>query len=453
MARRFARVHILAQSAGPSDDAVDRVNPSNAQTRAIINEETETFIDWTNKVYLRSLSDQNEFIWMSERSGWNHLYRIDAKTGATKNKITQGSWCVRDVLDVDEQEQQIWFSASGVYQHQDPYFIHYGRVNLDGSELVWLTEDDGTHSVSYSPNKKYLIDRFSRVDLPEVTTVRRVRDGSLVCELEQGDWNPLLKTGWRPTVPFQAKGRDGQTDIYGVIYLPTNFDPDKEYPVIEKIYAGPHGSFVPKSFSSMTSERELAELGFIVVQIDGMGTSHRSKAFHDVCWQNIGDSGFPDRILWMQAAAKKFPQMDLSRVGIYGGSAGGQSALRALLAHGDFYKAAVSDCGCHDNRMDKIWWNEQWMGWPIGQHYEEQSNVTNAHRLQGKLLLIVGELDQNVDPASTMQVVDALIKADKDFDLIVVPGAGHGIGSGRYGRRRSRDFFVRHLQGVEPRSR
>ncbi len=261
----------------------------------------------------------------------------------------------------------------------------------------------------------------------------------------------LLATGWQVPERFVAKGRDGQTDIYGVIFRPTNFDPQKQYPVIEKIYAGPHGAFVPKAFESYFGAQAMAELGFMVVQIDGMGTNWRAKAFHNVCWKNLGDSGFPDRIAWLQAAAKKYPQMDLSRVGIYGGSAGGQSALRALLAHGDFYKAAVADCGCHDNRMDKIWWNEAWMGWPVGPHYEEQSNVTQAHKLQGKLLLIVGELDRNVDPASTMQVVNALIKADKDFDLLVVPGGGHGIAESSYGKRRRRDFFVRHLLGVEPR--
>ncbi len=248
-----------------------------------------------------------------------------------------------------------------------------------------------------------------------------------------------------------AKGRDGQTDIYGVIYRPTNFDPRRRYPVIEKIYAGPHGSFVPKRFAPFHGAQATAELGFIVVQIDGMGTSNRSKAFHDVCWKNLGDSGFPDRILWMRAAAKRYPYFDLTRVGIFGGSAGGQSSTRAMLAHGDFYEVAVSDCGCHDNRMDKIWWNELWMGWPVGPHYAEQSNVTNAHKLRGKLLLVVGELDRNVDPASTMQVVDALVKADRDFDLLVIPGAGHGSAESPYGKRRRRDYFVRHLLGVEPR--
>jgi dipeptidyl aminopeptidase/acylaminoacyl peptidase len=237
-----------------------------------------------------------------------------------------------------------------------------------------------------------------------------------------------------------------------VIVRPTNFDARKKYPVVEHIYAGPHSAFVPKAFAShLGVMHDIAELGFIVVQIDGMGTAHRSKAFHDVCWKNLGDSGFPDRIAWIRAAAEKHAEMDISRVGIFGGSAGGQSALRALIAHGDFYKVAVADCGCHDNRMDKVWWNEAWMGWPIGEHYAEQSNVTQAHRLTGKLLLIVGEMDRNVDPASTMQVANALIMADKDFDLLVMPGVGHGAAETPYGRRRRADFLVRNLLGVEPR--
>ena len=248
-----------------------------------------------------------------------------------------------------------------------------------------------------------------------------------------------------------AKGRDGVTDIFGVILRPSNFDPAKKYPVIEDIYAGPQGAYVPKGFGPQVNE--LTELGFIIVQIDGMGTSYRPKKFHDVCWKNLGDAGLPDRVLWIKAAAAKYPQMDISRVGIYGTSAGGQNALGALLTHGDFYKVAVADCGCHDNRMDKIWWNEQWMGWPVGPHYAEQSNVTLASKLQGKLLLMLGEMDRNVDPASTMQVVNALVKADKDFDLVIMPGEGHGIAGSRYGERRLQDFFVRHLHGVEPRGR
>ncbi|WP_199186834.1 prolyl oligopeptidase family serine peptidase [Blastopirellula marina] len=419
--------------------------------RTIVEEVSDTFIDYTNKVHLDELDETNELIWMSERDGWNHLYLIDTKTGEVKNPITSGEWVIRDVEEVDQEKRQIWFTAAGIVPEQDPYYIHHCRVNFDGTGLTMLTEGDGTHTIDYSPDRRFLIDKYSRADMPPVHTLRKVEDGSLVCELETADCSALEKTGWKRTERFVSKGRDGETDIYGVIYFPTNYDPDKKYPVIEYIYAGPHSAFVPKRFSSRSQTRAMAELGFIVVQIDGMGTNWRGKKFHDVCWKNLADSGFPDRILWMEAAAKKFPSMDLSRVGIYGGSAGGQSALGAMLSHGDFYKAAVADCGCHDNRMDKIWWNEQWMGWPIDKHYEEQSNVTNAHKLQGDLFLIVGELDTNVDPASTLQVVNALVKADKDFDFLIVPGAGHGIGSGSYGMRRTRDFFVRKLHGVEPR--
>ena len=429
------------------------VDADTGEPRAIVDEQSKTFIDYAGKQFSHYLDDTNEIIWMSERDGWNHLYLYDAKTGSVKNQITKGPWVVRRVESVDDEKRQIWFEAGGIRPEQDPYYLHLCRVNFDGSGLVVLTEGDGTHEITFSPDRRFLLDRWSRVDLPPVTELRRAEDGKLICELERADWDALIATGWRAPERFVAKGRDGKTDIYGIIIRPSHFDPARTYPVIEKIYAGPQGAFVPKAFGLRNRELAIAELGFIVVQMDGMGTSHRSKAFHDVCWKNLGDSGFPDRILWMKAAAAKYPYMDLTRVGIFGGSAGGQSALRALLAHGDFYKVGVADCGCHDNRMDKIWWNELWMGWPIGPHYEEQSNVTQAHKLQGKLLLTVGELDRNVDPASTMQVVDALIKADKDFDLLIVPGAGHGVGERPYASRRRMDFFVRHLLGVEPPSR
>jgi len=427
------------------------VAPKTGEVTALVNEEPETFVDYAHKVFVRYLDATGEILWMSERDGYNHLYLLDAKTGDVKHQTTKGEWVVRRVDRVDEETRQVWFRAGGIRPEQDPYYIHYCRVDFDGSNLVVLTEGDGTHEIDYSPDKQFFIDRYSRVDMPRVTELRRTDDGSLVCRLEEGDFSELLKTGWQVPERFVAKGRDGKTDIYGVIFRPTNFDPKKRYPVIEKIYAGPHGAHVPKSFRSHYKSQSMAELGFILVQIDGMGTSYRSKAFHDVAWKNLGDAGFPDRILWLKAAAEKYPSMDLTHVGIYGGSAGGQNALRALLAHGDFYHAAVADCGCHDNRMDKIWWNELWMSWPIGPHYEESSNIVHAKNLTGKLLLIVGENDRNVDPASTMQVVNALIKADKDFDLLVMTGVGHGSAETSYGTRRRRDFFVRHLLGVEPR--
>ncbi|MDB6033156.1 MAG: dap4 3 [Verrucomicrobiales bacterium] len=427
------------------------LDATNGGATAIIDEQSSTFISYSGKFFYHPIESTGEIIWMSERDGWNHLYLFDGKTGQVKSQITQGSWVVREVDKVDPQTRQIWFRASGIYPGQDPYYVHYARVNFDGTGLVFFTEGNGTHTVQYSPDRRFIVDSWSRVDHGPVNELRRVDDGKLVFPLETAEWSALTMANWKTPEPFVAKGRDGKTDIYGVIYRPTNFSPDKQYPVIENIYAGPHGSFVPKAFSIVNAMQELAELGFVVVQIDGMGTANRSKAFHDVCCKNLVDAGFPDRILWIKAAANRYPYMDLSRVGIYGTSAGGQSALAGLLTHADFYKAGVADCGCHDNRMDKIWWNEQWMGWPVGPHYAEQSNVTLAKHLQGKLLLMWGELDKNVDPASTMQVVNALIKADKDFELLVVPGAGHGVAGSPYGRRRLEDFFVRHLLKVEPR--
>jgi dipeptidyl aminopeptidase/acylaminoacyl peptidase len=430
------------------------VEAQTGKARDLIDEKTETFI-WTahtESVGLRAvtwLEKTDEIVYASERDGWRHLYLIDARAGKVKNQITKGPYVVRGIDRIDEGARQVWFRASGRNEGQDPYLIHYYRNNFDGTGLVALTEGDGNHTVQYSPDRKYFIDTYGRVDLPPVHELRRVADGKLVCKLDEADVTELKATGWAPPEVFAAKGRDGKTDVWGIIARPRNFDPRKKYPVIEYIYAGPQGSFVPKTFSGARRFSSLTDLGFIVVQIDGMGTANRSKAFHDACWKNLKDAGFPDRILWHQAVAKKYPYYDVSRVGIYGTSAGGQNSTGAVLFHGDFYKAAVSACGCHDNRMDKASWNEQWMGYPVGPHYAASSNVDNAHRLKGKLLLIVGELDTNVPPESTLRVVDALVKAGKDFDLLVVPGMGHSNG-GAYGDRRLRDFFVRHLQGVEP---
>ena len=430
---------------------VIRVDAKTGKTKTIIDESSSTFINtWYLGVRPYYIGDGNEIIWPSEQDGFKHLYLYDGVTGKLKNQITKGPWIVRDIVHVDRDKRTIVFKASGREPNQDPYLVKYYRINFDGTGLLCLTPGDGYHSVQFSPDRRYLIDTYSRVDMPPVHKLRRASDGKFICDLEKADASALLETGFKIPEPFVAKGRDKKTDIWGVIHRPTNFNESIKYPVIEKIYAGPQGSFVPKTWRDFHSAQALAELGFIVVQIDGMGTNNRSKAFHDVCWKNLGDSGFPDRILWLKAAAKRYPYMDLTRVGIFGHSAGGQSALRALLAHGDFYKVAVASCGCHDNLMDKAHWNEQWMGYPVGSHYAEQSNVTNAHKLRGKLLLVVGELDRNVPPESTFRVVDALIKAQKDFDLLVLPGQGHSHG-GDYGLRRRRDFFVRNLLGIEPR--
>jgi len=423
------------------------VDAATAAARVIIEERPKTFFCYSGKKFRHDVDSGNEVVWMSERDGWNHLYLYDGATGAVKNQITKGEWVVRSVVQVDDKARQVYFSASGMYPGRDPYFVHYYRINLDGTGLTALTHADANHTVVFSPDTKHYVDTYSRVDLAPITELRRTSDGVVLQQLERADITELVKAGWKAPEAFVAKGRDGTTDIWGVIFRPTNFDPSRKYPVIENIYAGPQSSFVPKSFAAFNAMQAQAEIGFIVVHIDGMGTSNRSKAFHDVAWKNIKDAGFPDRILWHQAAAATYPSYDVTRVGLYGTSAGGQSALGGLLFHPEFYKAAVSASGCHDNRMDKIWWNEQWMGWPLGPEYAQSSNVDNAHRLQGKVLLVVGEMDRNVDPASTYQVVNQLIKHNKDFELLVIPGAGHTNG-GAYGEHKRYDFFTRHFLGV-----
>jgi len=424
------------------------VDTESATTRSLVDHVAKTFIDITSG-YTYYCTSTGEIIWRSEKDGYGHLYLVDGKKGVIENPITNGDWVVRGVDKVDEKARQIWLHGSGKNMGEDPYLLQYYRVNFDGSGLTALTEADGNHSVVYSPTGKYLIDTYSRVDQEPTFELRRASNGKLVSRFDKADISLLKASGWKAPEVFVSKARDGSTDIWGVVFRPTNLDPNKKYPIIENIYAGPQDSFVPKTFSSNNRMQALAELGFIVIQVDGMGTRNRSKAFHDVCWKNLADAGFPDRILWMKALGAKYAYVDLTRVGIYGTSAGGQNSTGAMLFHPEFYKVAVSCAGCHDNRMDKVWWNEQWMGYPVGTHYAEQSNITNAAKLKGKLLLMVGELDTNVPPESTMRLVDALIKANKDFQFLMLPGFDHTDG-GPYGERKRRDFFVHNLLGVEP---
>lgn len=425
------------------------VNAQTGNVTVLINETSSTFIDYSSKKYRYDVNDGESIVWTSERNGWNHIYLYNGN-GTLKNQVTKGNWVVRKVIHVDEKNKEIYFTASGLDKDQDPYFIHYCKVGFDGKNFKRLTTEDGNHKVTFSKDYNYFVDQFSRVDMPAVTLLKATNNSQTILELQKGDHSELIKQGWIAPEVFTAKGRDSQTDIWGVIVRPSTFNPNRSYPIIEYIYAGPHDSFVPKDFQAYYwSMSALAELGFIVVQIDGMGTSNRSKAFHDVCWKNLKDGGFPDRKLWMQAAAKKYPYMNIDKVGIHGTSAGGQNAGAALVFNSDFYDVAVASCGCHDNRMDKMWWNEQFMGYPIGPHYAECSNVVNAGQMGGNLMLILGEVDDNVDPASTMQFVDALIKANKDFELVTVPGMAHSSG-GIFGERKRKDFFVKHLMNVTP---
>ena len=428
---------------------VMEISAETGEVKILIEETSKTFVNY-NRYFRRSLSNGKEIIWMSERDNWNHLYLYDRNTGEVKNQITKGEWYVRDVVNVDEKKREIIFSANGMVPNEDPYLVRYYRIGFDGTGLTCLTPEEGMHQAWFSEDKKYLVDVYSTVNKAPITVLRSTANGNIIMSLDRADISGLLKTGWIPPEPFSAKGRDGKTDIWGIIYRPVNFDPTRKYPVIEYIYAGPGSQYTPKTFIPFNRNMSaLAELGFIIIQMDGMGTSFRSKAFEEICYKNLKDAGFPDRIAWAKAAAARYPYMDIDRMGIFGASAGGQEAMGAVLFHPEHYKASYSSCGCHDNRMDKLWWNEQWLSYPIDSSYIAGSNVENAHLLTRPLMLVVGELDDNVDPSSTLQVANALIKAKKDFELVVLPGVAHTMG-GDYGEHKRFDFFVKNLMGVTP---
>jgi dipeptidyl-peptidase 4 len=423
-----------------------RISARDKKAMVIVEEKSKTFVDQF-KTYGFPLKDGKELFYTSERDGWNHLYMFDAINGGLKRQLTKGEWVVRSIERVDEKAGLVWYWAGGVNKEEDPYYLHLGKAKIDGSGWEIVTSGNGTHTVVWSPDRKYFIDTWSRVDLPPVHVLRDAEDGNLICELEKADATEFLNRGYKFSKPFVAKGRDGSTDIYGIIHYPYNFNPKEKYPIIEYIYSGPMVAVVPKEFAtSYFSTEILKRNGYVVVQIDGMGTNCRSKAFQDVAWKNIQDAGFPDRILWIKAAAAEYPWMDTTRVGIYGCSAGGQSAMRAVLDHSDFYKASVADCGIHDNRLDITTWSERWLGWPIDSSYAASSNIDDAYKLGGALLLTVGEEDKICDPSCTYKAIEALTKAGKEFEYMTFPGQGHGAGFCPKGDELRLKFFNKHLK-------
>ncbi|MEX2528182.1 MAG: DPP IV N-terminal domain-containing protein [Gemmatimonadota bacterium] len=405
----------------------------------------------------RIIQDGGEFLWFSQRDGWGHLYRYDAQTGALLNRVTSGAWNVLDLLHVDEAGGWLYFTGVGREANRDPYYRHLYRVRLDGSQLTLLTPEDADHQIQASPSGRYFLDSYSTVSTAPVT-VLRAPDGRVLQTVEAADISDLLATGYPFPDPFVAKARDGATDIHGLMYRPSTFDPDASYPVINYIYPGPQsGSVTSRSFSAgpRGEAQALAELGFIVVQIDGLGAPLRSKAFHTAWYADMGDNGQADQVAGMKQLAQRHPSMDLTRVGIYGHSGGGFASTGALFRYPDFFKVAVSGAGNHDNRGYTYYWGERYQGlledFDDGtDSYTSQANHLFAGELRGKLLITYGTLDSNVHPNMTLLVVDELIRHNQDFDLLVFPNRDHGYASEPYNLRRSWDYFVRHLMGQEP---
>jgi dipeptidyl aminopeptidase/acylaminoacyl peptidase len=407
----------------------------------------------------RILWTTNEFVWYSEREDWGHLYLYDLNTGKLKNRITSGEGPVMQIIRLDEKARTIWFAANGREKGQDPYFSHAYRIGLDGENYLSLTPDDGTHTVQLSPSGKYLIDTYSKPEVPPAVTLRDATTGKLILNLEKADISRLLATGWKPPMPIKMTAHDGKTDIYGLLFRPTNFDPTKTYPIVNNIYPGPQtGSTGSRVFTAARGDRQaLAELGFIVVTIDGMGTPGRSKSFQDAYYGAMGrDNTIPDQIAGMKELAQKYPWIDIDRAGIWGHSGGGFATTSALFRFPDFFKVGIAESGNHDQRENEDDWGERYQGLvaknPDGtDNYDIEANQNFAKNLKGHLLLAHGTMDTNVPPYQTMLIADALIKANKDFDLLMIPNANHGYGSAsNYMMRRRWDYFVKWLLGAEP---
>jgi dipeptidyl-peptidase-4 len=404
----------------------------------------------------RVLWELREILWYSQRDDWGHLYRYDLETGQPKGRVTSGNWNVLSVTRVDEKARVIYFTGVGREPGRDPYFRHFYRVGLDGRNLRLLTPEDADHDVGLAPGSSWFTDSYSRPDVPPISVVRDL-EGRLVLALEKADISRLVATGWTPPMPFSVKGRDGTTDLYGLLFRPTAFDSTRKYPIITYIYPGPQaGSVGTRSFVAARSDhRALAELGFVVIALDGMGTPFRSKSFHTTYYGDMGDNTLPDQVAGLRQLAERYPWIDLDRAGIWGHSGGGFAAAAAILRYPDFFKVAVAEAGNHDNRGYEDDWGEKWHGLltrnPDGtDNYDRQANQNLARNLKGKLLLAHGTLDTNVPPYTTLLLVNELIRANRDFDLLLLPNRGHGFANEPYMIRRRWDYFVRNLLGAEP---
>ena len=445
------RFYLINRSRGNQRFELYEYDVKQSKTRLVLSEEEDTFIDpWTHEVNI--LADSNEFIWSSQQSGKQQLYLYDLDTGKLKNKITQCDCFVRKITGIDTDNRVLYYEASGELNDRDPYYIAFYRVNLDGTQHKLLTPEPSNHLIRLSPKFDYFIDAQSTVNQVPKSYLRSTSDQDYQLEVGQPDVSVLTQSGWKTPEKFSVTASDKKTELYGLIYKPSNFDPNKKYPVIDAVYTGPHGFFTPKSYWSYRGqESALAELGFVVIKMDGRGTNKRDRNFHEVSYQNLA-GGVDDHVDAIKYLSKTHKYMDIDRVGIFGFSAGGYDTAQAMFRHSDFFKVGVAASGNHDFRTDKTGWNETWLGYPINQFYDEQTNLNPdlIKNLKGKLLLAHGELDENVNPAATMQLVDALIKANKDFDLMIYPNQNHVLNNSDYFVRKRWDYFVEHLLNAVP---
>ncbi len=427
------------------------INGETGASRVVASDQMSTYVD-VNIFYYNVLENSKELLMTSEKDGWNHLYLYDWEKGALKNQITKGEFVFKQVQFIDEEKRQIYFTAGGKEEGRNPYLDHLYVVNFDGSGLKLLTPEDAHHEISFNEKGDLFVDNYSRVDLPTVSVVRSAETGEVEMELEQADVTELLATGWTYPEVYTVKARDNETDVWGVIRKPSHFKKSKKYPIIDGTYSGPQAVRMPISFTNAyrSWDQSFAEIGAIVVTVDGLGTAQRSKKFHDFSYKNLGDIGADDHEKAIRELAEKYRFMDIDRVGIFGHSAGGYDAARALLVKPDFYKVGISSAGNHDHRLAKAWWPELYMGFPEGPEYANQANMKLAANLKGKLLLLHGDMDNNVNPIETIQMANALMEANRDFEMVIIPNKNHSMYDHKFFTRKRWDYFTKHLIGMEP---
>lgn len=460
MDKKGENIYFLREARGAKQLMLCIANADTGHTETLITEESETYIEpsqhFPSPHQIIVLEDRQEIIWLSEKSGYPHLYLYNNNSRTYSHAITQGEWCVREVHFYDDLEDWLYFTACGYFKNMDPYYRQLFRCRLNGSDLTCLTNENSHHTLLISPNKNCFLDTYSTINSSPITFLKSM-NGEIICHVETANIEGLMKLNWISPIRFRVNARDKKTPIYGNLYFPSNFDVNKKYPIIDHIYPGPqvfrtspYFTLYGAIFRSTWTAQALAELGFIVMHVDGLGTPGRSKKFHDITYQNMSDCGIPDHVVAIKQLAAQYEFIDIDKVGITGYSGGGFATVSGMLMYPDFYKVGVAAAGNHDLRCYPASYGEKYNSLDIAT-YPLQSNITHAKNLNGKLLLVHGELDDNVHPCATMQLIDVLIKHNKDFDMLIMPNQNHrSTFDHPYYMRRHWDYFVTHLLETKP---